>query len=279
MPSTDRSIHVDLQLTGKRAFVTGSSIGIGEEIARVLATEGAAVVVHGRDGDRAARVAAEIVAAGGDAIMVTGDLTDAVQVEELCAAVGARLGGIDILVNNAGGSGEKSKWEETSIKAWADAYDRNVLAAVRVTSRMLPAMRAAKWGRIINISSMAGSLPPSTGPDYSACKAAMNNLTLSLAKSAAADGVTVNAVSPGTVFTPKLEAAFRDLAAKNGWADRDGDWSDVEHAVLPHVAPVPIGRVGTARDIANAVAFLCSPLAGYITGTDLRVDGGMMPAL
>ncbi len=150
---------------------------------------------------------------------------------------------------------------------------------LRLTNRLLPAMRAARWGRIINISSMAGTLPPPTGPDYSACKAAMNNMTLSLAKSAAADGITVNAVSPRTVFTPKLEAAFRDLAAKNGWAGKDENWPEVEAAVLPHVAPVPIGRVGTAGDIANAVAFLCSPLASYIIGMDFRIDGGMMPAI
>ena len=270
---------MDLRLTGKRALVTGSSIGIGEEIARALAAEGAIVAVHGRDRGRAERVASEIIATGGRAVVVAGDLTDDDQVEALCTAIGGGLGGVDILVNNAGGSGAKGKWEETSVTAWADAYDRNVLAAVRLTNRLLPAMRSAGWGRIVNISSMAGTLPPPTAPDYSACKAAMNNLTLSLAKSAATDGITVNAVSPGTVFTPKLETAFRDLAAKNGWADRDSSWSEVERAVLPHVAPVPIGRVGTSGDIANAVAFLCSPLAGYITGMDLRVDGGMMPAI
>ena len=270
---------MDLQLTGKRAFITGSSIGIGEEIARTLALEGATVVVHGRDRERAELVAADIVSSGGVAIVVTGDLTDDGQVEKLCAVLGDQLAGVDILVNNAGGSGEKHKWEETAVEAWADAYDRNVLAAVRLTNRLLPTMRAAGWGRIVNISSMAGTMPPAGGPDYSACKAAMNNLTLSLAKSVAADGITVNAVSPGTVLTPKLESAFRDLASKNGWADRKAKWIEVERAVLPHVAPVPIGRVGTSSDIANAVAFLCSPLAGYITGMDLRVDGGMMPAI
>lgn len=86
-------------------------------------------------------------------------------------------------------------------------------------------------------------------------------------------------MSPGTVFTPKLETSFRNLATKNGWANHEDEWSEVERAVLPHVAPVPMGRVGMAGDIANAVAFLCSPLAGYITGVDLRVDGGMMPAI
>ncbi|WP_010164963.1 SDR family oxidoreductase [Sphingomonas sp. PAMC 26617] len=81
------------------------------------------------------------------------------------------------------------------------------------------------------------------------------------------------------MFTPKLETASRELAAKNGWADHEGEWREVERAVLPHVTPVPIGRVGMADDIANAVAFLSSSLVGYITGVDLRIDGGMMPAI
>jgi 3-oxoacyl-[acyl-carrier protein] reductase len=140
-------------------------------------------------------------------------------------------------------------------------------------------MRAAGWGRVVNVSSLAGTMPPATGPDYSASKAAMNNMTVSLSKTAAGDGVTVNAISPGTIFTPKLEASFRKMAASNGWADGEAAWPDIERAVLPQVVRVPMGRVGEATDISHAVAFLCSPLAGYITGVDLRIDGGMLPSL
>jgi len=270
---------MDLQLSGKRALVTGSSIGIGESIAQALAREGVAVAVHGRDPERALRVANEIKIAGGKAVVVLGNLTQDEEVTRMLDEAEGLLGGIDILVNNAGGSGEKQAWEKTAASDWAAAYDRNVLAAVRVTNRLLPAMRQMGWGRVINISSLAGMMPPATGPDYSACKAAINNMTLSLAKSAAADGITVNAISPGTIMTPKLEATFRRMAATNGWADEASSWAELERAVLPHVVQVPIGRVGKADDIANAVAFLCSPLAGYITGVDLRIDGGVMPAL
>lgn len=270
---------MDLQLKGKRALVTGSSIGIGETIARTLAEEGAAVVIHGRDRDRAEAVARSIEDQGGIAVVVTGDLTEDAAVGEIVRESERLLGGVDILVNNAGGSGEKHVWEDTTAEAWIAAFDRNVIAAVRLTSLLLPKMRATRWGRVVNISSLAGAMPPATGPDYSACKAAMNNLTKSLSKSAAVDGITVNAISPGTIFTPKLEAAFRKMADDKGWAAADAPWPEIEQAVLPKVFEVPAGSVGKPEDIGRAVAFLCSPLAGYITGIDLHIDGGAMPAL
>lgn len=107
----------------------------------------------------------------------------------------------------------------------------------------------------------------------------MKNLTKSLSKSAAGEGITVNAVSPGTILTPKLEAAFRKMADDKGWAAADAPWPEIELAVLPRIFEVTAGSVGRPEDIGRAVAFLCSPLAGYITGVDLHIDGGAMPAL
>ncbi len=270
---------MDLQLNGKRALISGSSIGLGETIARTLADEGVRVAIHGRDAERAGQVAASITKQGGAAVVVTGDLTDDAAVARILEDSERLLGGVDILVNNAGGSGEKHRWEETPINAWVSAFDRNVVAAVRLTNLFVPRMRLAGWGRVVNVSSLAGSLPPATGPDYSACKAAMNNLTKSLSKAVAADGVTVNAISPGTILSPKLEAVFRKMAGDNGWAAADAPWVEIERAVLPKIVEVPAGAVGRPEDIARAVAFLCSPLAGYITGVDLAIDGGAMPAL
>ncbi len=203
-----------------------------------------------------------------------GDLTKDETVERLVAEAQERIGPIAILVNNAGGSLPKIDWQTTAAAGWASTYDRNVLAAVRVSARLLPRMRQVSWGRVINISSGAATMPPATGPDYSAAKAAMNAMTASMAKAVAADGVTVNAISPGTIKSVKLEAGFRAAAAARGIAAADAPWEDIQRDVLPLFADVPIGRVGELHELANTVAFLASPLAGYITGVNLHVDGG-----
>jgi 3-oxoacyl-[acyl-carrier protein] reductase len=154
----------------------------------------------------------------------------------MAADVDRLVGRVDILVNNAGGSGgTKERWETTLPSTWLSAYDRNVLAAVRVTTRVLPEMRQAKWGRVINISSLAATMSPPAAPDYSACKAAMNALTASLAKAVAADGITVNAVSPGTIHSSTLETRFREVAKERGLADIDAPWKYIEQA-LGHYA-------------------------------------------
>jgi len=271
---------VDLNLSGKKALVTGSSRGIGEAIVRKLALEKAIVIVHGRDEARAEKVANEIVSLGAIAHVVVGDLTHDDEVEQLLEKAQKLVGSIDILINNAGGSGGvKENWQDTQPASWANAYDRNVLAALRVTTRLLPAMQAAKWGRVINISSLAATMPPPTAPDYSACKAAINAMTASLAKAVAADGVTVNAVSPGTLHSSTLDARFREVAEERGLCSKDAPWAEIERAVLPLFAHVPVGRVGRLDEIAAAVAFLACPIAGYITGINLRVDGGLCPVL
>ena len=271
---------MDLQLDGKTALVTGSSKGIGEAIATTLAREGATVVVHGRDGAETERVVGAIVAQGGRAHAVLGDLTQDDAVERLVQAARDSVGSIDILINNAGGAGGAMEtWEDARPATWVSSYDRNVLAALRITTRLLPMMRQAGWGRVINISSGAATMPPPFGPDYSASKAAMNAMTASLAKAVAADGITVNAVSPGTVHSAALDAHFRGVAIQRELASADASWEEVERAVLPMFAQVPLGRTGRLDEVAQAVAFLASPVAGYITGVNLRIDGGLSPGL
>lgn len=271
---------MDLQLEGKKALVTGSSKGIGEAIAKKLASENAILVVHGRDEAQTQKVASDIIAHSGDAYVVLGDLTHDDSVRRLVEAAEKLVGPIDILINNAGGSGGvRENWANTQAASWASTYDRNVLAALRITTRLLPNMQRAKWGRVINISSLAATMPPSFAPDYSACKAAINAMTVSMAKAVAADGVTVNAVSPGTIHSSTLDTRFREVAAERGLVNKDATWADIERAVLPIFAQVPLGRVGQLHELADAVAFLASPLAGYITGINLRIDGGLSASL
>lgn len=268
---------MNLHLDGKIALVTGSSKGIGAGIARGLAREGAVVMVHGRNREQATAVVRQIQQDGGTAYEVTGDLTDEAEVDALLAEVRA-VGDIDILVNNAGGSGGNSDWSTTEPGAWALTYDANVLAAMRMAKAVLPQMRHAGWGRIINISSLAALMPPAGNPDYSAAKAAMLAMSVSMAKAVAAEGVTVNTVSPGTIRSEKLESKFREVAQQRGVVT-EASWEEVEAEVLPLFASVPIGRVGSLEEIADAVVFLASPRASYITGSNLRLDGGMLPTV
>jgi NAD(P)-dependent dehydrogenase (short-subunit alcohol dehydrogenase family) len=269
---------MDLKLDGKVALVTGSSKGIGEAVARGLAREGAIVIVHGRNKTQTEEVAHDIGAQGGRAYAVIGDLTNDDEVRRLIDEAQSFVKPIEIVINNAGGSGATEDWTTTRAATWATGYDRNVLAAVRVTSRVLPGMRQAKWGRIVNISSLAALLPPIKRPDYSAAKAAMIAMTASLAKAVAMDGITANTVSPGTIHSVSLDEAFRKAAVTQG-VPVGAPWSEIEQRVLPMFAQVPMGRVGTLEEIADAVSFLVSPRASYITGANLRLDGGMWPGL
>lgn len=269
---------MDLKLEGKVALVTGSSKGIGEAVARGLAREGVIVIVHGRNKAETEKVAEEIAATGGRAHAVIGDLTKEQDARRLIDEAQSLVKPVDILINNAGGSGETEDWTTTRPETWASSFDRNVLAAVRVTTHLLPSMRQAKWGRVVNISSLAAMMPPAQRPDYAAAKAAMIAMTASLAKAVAKDGITANTVSPGTIHSVSLDKAFRAAALSKGIA-AGASWSEIEQAVLPLFAQVPLGRVGTLEEIADAISFLVSPRSGYITGANLRLDGGMWPAL
>lgn len=262
---------MDLQLEGKRALVTGSSSGIGEAIAKTLAREGASVVVHGRNERKATRVAGEIAAAGGKAFVALGDLSLDESAQRVAEAALSALGGIDILVNNAGVGGAQLPWMETPPTQWAQMFHQDVLSMVRLVQHLAPQMQMRGWGRFIQVASPAAMQPLGLGPDYSAAKAAIANLSVSLSKALAYTGVTANTVSPGGIRTAGFEWVWRRVAKQRGWAD---DWATIESRIVQDILPNPTGRVGRVEEVASLVAFVASPLGDYINGANLRVDGG-----
>jgi NAD(P)-dependent dehydrogenase (short-subunit alcohol dehydrogenase family) len=261
---------MDLALRGKRALVTGSSRGIGAAIAKALAREGVSLVVHGRSEGDAARVASEIGVEGGKAAVALGDLsTDDGAALAIDAALAA-FGGIDIAVNNAGRADEDS-WQAVSPDAWLDSYNVGVVSMTRVVRLLLPQMTALGWGRFIQIASIAASSPlPSYGA-YGAAKAGVVNLTVSLAAGIAGSGITANAVSPGVIMSPEIEAWIGQTARDEGW---EGDWPDHERRFSAGFLPCAAGRLGRAEEVADLVTFLASPRADYINGVEYRIDGG-----
>ena len=262
---------MDLGLAGKRALVTGSSSGIGAGIARLLAAEGCAVVVHGRDAAKARAVADSIGAAG----VAIGDLSTNAGADAVAAAAGV----IDILVNNAGGAVGTSAmmWDEVDEAGWEATYQMNAIAAARMIRRLLPSMKAKGWGRIINIASAAATQPIPYGPDYGAAKAAMLNMTVSLTKALGSCGVTANSISPGMILTPAVEGWLAELRGTMGWGDIS--IAEAEARATRELTPVPVGRAGRVEEIAHVVCMIASPASGYMTGANIRMDGGQVQSV
>ena len=262
-----------LDLKGKRVLVTGSSSGIGEGIAKRMAREDVRLVVHGRDAARTEKVAAEIRASGVEVHTAVGDLARDDQAAAVTEAVDAALGGVDILINNAGGTasgGGYGAWLDATPEDWIAAYQGNVVATIRMIRHFVPGMKAAGWGRIVNIASIVGQRPPTVIPDYAGAKAALLNLTVGLSKTLSNTGITVNSITPGLILTPATDGWLRSLAKQFGWGD---DWATIEKRALAEFVPNDCGRIGRPEDIAHAVMYLVDPQAGFVTGTDMMVTG------
>ena len=266
---------MDLKLSGKRALVTGSSSGIGEAIAKALAAEGVSVVVHGRREAEATRVAKEITTAGGKAAVALGDLGNDAGAEAVAEAVFAAFDGVDILVNNAGQFPQKP-WLETTAAEWSDLYNHNVGSMVRMVRHFVPDMKQHRWGRVIAIASGVATMPFGGMGNYSATKSANVNLAVSLAKDLAGTGITSNAVSPGMILTGGVEDMFRGMAKQMG---KPYDLAEMEKMAVTTMVPNPSQRLGRPEDIAAMVTFLSSPLADYVNGANVRVDGGTVPTV
>ena len=274
---------MDLELQGKRALVTGSNSGIGAAIARTLAAEGASVVIHGRDEARCRAVADEIAAQGGVAHVAVGDLATESGCARVGDAVSALLGGVDVLVNNAGGRANHQRrpgdagtpnlpWLETPWSDWSATFEQNVGATVRMIQRLVPGMKERGWGRVIQIASASASQAEPDLADYQAAKAALIHISASLARTLARTGITVNTVSPGTIQTAGVVETFTRWARELGWnAD---DWDEVERRFATDLIPISTEHFGRPEDVGRLVALLASPLSGYTTGANYRIDGG-----
>jgi NAD(P)-dependent dehydrogenase (short-subunit alcohol dehydrogenase family) len=257
---------MDLHLTGKRALVTGSSAGLGEATARMLAAEGADVVVHGRDEGRANAVAEAIREDGGHTDVAIGDLATDTGADAVAEAAGA----VDILVNNAG-TYVHSSWTDATPRIWAETYETNVISGVRMIQRLVPGMRERGWGRVIQIGGGLGLQPESVLPHYNATLAARHNLAVSLARELKGSGVTSNIVSPGMILVDAVEKLLTESAPLRGWGETR---EEIEANAARDMVPNDVGRLGRPEEIAAAVAYLSSSLADYVSGATIRVDGG-----
>jgi 3-oxoacyl-[acyl-carrier protein] reductase len=239
-------------LTGKRALITGATGGIGGAIATALHAAGADVALTGT---REAPLQALAASLGARAHMVPCDLSDTAAIEALPARAAEVMGGVDILVNNAGITRDML-FMRMSDADWQAVIDLNLTAPFRLARGVLRGMMKARWGRIVNISSIVGATGNPGQGNYAAAKAGLVGMSKSLAAEVASRGITVNCVAPGFITTAMTDKLTEDQQGKL-------------------IAQVPAGRMGTADEVAAAVLYLSSAEAGYVTGTTLHVNGGM----
>ncbi|MBC8265160.1 MAG: 3-oxoacyl-[acyl-carrier-protein] reductase [Anaerolineales bacterium] len=245
-----------MSLQDKVAVVTGSSRGIGRAIALKLASLGAKVVVNYRSNAEAAREVVEAIGAlGGQAMAVQADVADAEDAKRLIRAAQTTFGGLDILVNNAGTTRD-TLLARMSEDDWDLVINTNLKGAFNCTKAAIRPMMRQRHGRIVNITSVAGLAGNPGQANYSAAKAGMVGFTKAVAKEVGSRNITVNAVAPGYIPTDLTASLPQELVEKA-------------------IEMTPLGRPGTSEEIANAVAFLVSDEASYITGVVLRVDGGL----
>jgi len=245
-----------MSLTGRVAFVTGASQGIGRACALRLAREGAAVAAAARNQEKLNELVAEITAAGGKAVAFPLDVADEEQIKAAVKAAIAQFGKIDILVNNAGITRDQLVMRMKRAD-WDSVLQTNLTSAYLCIQQVISSMLKQRWGRIINVASIFGQMGQAGQANYAASKAGLIGLTMAIAREVGSRNITCNAVAPGfieTAMTASLSDELKQTAVKQ----------------------IPLGRVGSVDDVAGAVAFLASDDASYITGHVLSVNGGML---
>ncbi|MDE2302268.1 MAG: SDR family oxidoreductase [Sphingomonadales bacterium] len=245
-------------MTPRTALVTGAAAGIGAACAKRLAADGMAVGVLDLDAGRCAGTVQAIRDAGGEAIALGADIAERAQVQQALGELRAAFGPVTVLVNNAGVT-DFVPFEEIREERWTFVFRVNVLGMFIVTQEVLPDMKAAHWGRIVNISSSSAQTGAINMATYSASKGAVVTFTRSLAQELGPLGITVNNIPPGSVMGTIMSEANRDRF-------------QIPTEVL--LSTLPVRRLGEANDIANAASFLCGEAASYVTGQTIGVNGG-----
>jgi 3-oxoacyl-[acyl-carrier protein] reductase len=245
-----------MSLSGRVAFVTGASQGIGRTCALRLAKEGATVAAAARNQEKLNQLVAEISSAGGQAASFAVDVADEEQIKSAVKTAVSQFGKIDVLVNNAGITRDQLVMRMKR-SDWDAVVQTNLTAAYLCIQQVVPSMLKQRWGRIINVTSVFGQMGQAGQANYAASKAGLIGLTMAVAREVGSRNITCNAVAPGfieTAMTAVLGEEFKQNAVKQ----------------------IPLGRVGSPEDVASAVAFLASDQASYITGHVLSVNGGML---
>lgn len=244
---------MDLGIAGKRALVTGSSKGLGKAVAAALAAEGVRVAICSRNAETVARTAAELKAEGFPA-----DLSAPGAVEKLVADVTKKFGGIDILVSNTGGP-PPTGFDNTSDAQWRSGFEGLFMSTVKLIRLCLPGMRERKWGRIMTVTSVTAREPLDGLTISNAIRPGLHGLLNSLSREVGKDGITVNALMPGSTLTDRLK-------------DFPFDPEEIDRTI-------PARRLGRPEDFGAVAAFLASEQAGYINGEAIAVDGGMLRSI
>jgi len=263
---------MDFNLKGKVVLITGASKGIGKAAAQAFVNEGARVAINARGADELRAAAAEI---GGDTLAVSADVTHPPDVERMVAEVTQRFGTIHVLVNNAGGALKTAPFDQLSDEDWLRVVDLNLLSAVRVSRAVLPYMQRQKWGRIINVSTAGAEQPDGEMAAYNAAKAALNNLTKTLSKAYARDGILVNTISPAMTKSPRLEQRLNQVAKERGISIPEAE----EYLLALRRSHNVLRRAARTEEVASAIVFLAGDGATFITGANLRVDAGSVAAM
>jgi 3-oxoacyl-[acyl-carrier protein] reductase len=260
---------MELGIRGRTAMVAAGSKGLGRAIAAALVGEGARVSIAARSPGPLAETEQALRAAGGDVLAMSADVSRVEDLERWHAATVAELGAPALLVTNTGGP-PTGQFEQLAEDAWRAGIDGTLMTAIRLSRLVLPAMRAARYGRIVHLSSFVAKQPMAMLTISSTLRAGLSALTKTMATQVAADGITVNAVLPGHFMTDR-QIHLNELKAKQHGVTR-AVWEERVQA------EIPAHRFGRPEELADAVAFLLSERAGYLNGTSIQIDGGLIGA-